>query len=377
MKVFIYIVSIILLIILFLFVFPIIKNMVREKYSIGHIIDIEEWNKRILYICKKWLNNTPVVPVNDNYFCSFFNKKESIQTWQKSSIYIALSQYNVSRNKEYSNRIRKFEKSIGDEKIVSSDFGMLAFGLLRNNTNISFCNSMINYLKNNCSENGIIYYKSNCKDMCYVDTLGMVCPFLTIYGIKTNNGELIELAKKQLVNYCAYGVEPILKLPYHAYISESGIKLGICDWARGLAWMLIGFMDSYICLLEANINDMFYRTNIEYYADLLLKLQQKSGGFTWQLLNNNVRTDSSATAVFGWYLAKCSMLFKNRKYLNHAIMCRDFIMQHTCRNGEVEHCQGDTIGIGNYSRNFSILPFAQGFTLRMQLEIENAEKRKY
>ena len=105
-----------------------------------------------------------------------------------------------------------------------------------------------------------------------------------------------------------------------------------------------------------------------------MKYQKNSGGYTWQLLSGYT-TDSSAIAVFGWYLACCSVLFDKSEYLESARKCRRFLMMQTRNNGIVDYCQGDTIGIGVYSRSFGIMPFAQGFALRMQQEIINVERQ--
>lgn len=40
-------------------------------------------------------------------------------------------------------------------------------------------------------------------------------------------------------------------------------------------------------------------------------------------------------------------------------------MQATRKNGAVDFSQGDTKDIGVYSSNFDILPFTQGFAIRL------------
>ena len=45
--------------------------------------------------------------------------------------------------------------------------------------------------------------------------------------------------------------------------------------------------------------------------------------------------------------------------------CLDFLMSVTRVNGEVDFAQGDTMGIGNYSRRFEPMPAAQAFALRL------------
>ena len=154
---------------------------------------------------------------------------------------------------------------------------------------------------------------------------------------------------------------------------DSHIKRGICDWARGLGWLLIGIMDSYLSLSHPSLYDDFFNKYLFEYAEILIRLQRTDGGFTWQLLSG-YETDSSAISVFGWYLACCAKIFGDKEYLKCAKKCRNFIMTVTNSNGIIDYCQGDTLGIGVYSRCFDYMPFAQGYALRMQNTIEDSER---
>jgi unsaturated rhamnogalacturonyl hydrolase len=133
-------------------------------------------------------------------------------------------------------------------------------------------------------------------------------------------------------------------------------------------------MDSYKSLPKNSEYVSWFEKYLREYADILMKLQREDGGFTWQLLSG-YQTDSSAIAVFGWYLAGCAKIYDNGEYLERSKRCRSFLMMVTNNDGTIDFCQGDTIGIGIYSRKFDRMPFAQGFALRMQEEIENAERK--
>lgn len=352
-------------------------NLFKERFFIGRIENIEEWEHKVFYICIKWLIKTPIVNANEDSRCFIKTKrKDSIQTWQEASVYNALNEYDKQETNSsletFNQRFNIKNKNVS--VINAADFGMIAYGRLKYNNDLILAEKMINYIENNINELGLINYKNNGKNKSYVDTLGMICPFLTKYGIVKNDKSYVQLAKDQFLIYSKYAIEPVYGLPFHAFLTQEKIPLGICDWARGLAWLLIGLMDSYLCLLDNKQTDKYYEDEIRKYADVLLVLQLDNGGYNWQLLNRSVQTDSSATAVFGWYLAKAAQLFNEKKYLDFAIKCRSFLMGHTCNNGIIEHCQGDTIGIGNYSRQFKKMPFAQGYALKMQIEIEKCKK---
>ena len=379
--------SCILFLIVSLFLFPELFRYIKAKtivrFYLGRILDTDEWEKKVKDVCQKWLVMTPTVRKTDTHtfwIIDFFkdNSKASIQVWQSASLYIALKEYyQLSGDESVNDSLSRFDatvcqrydlKSIGD-----LDFGMLAFALLDKPEFDSFVKAMLQYVTIQKTNIGLIPYKANVKQTAFVDALGFICPFLTKYGVITDNIEYIELAKKQIQLYLDYGIEKNSGLPFHAFSTDTYIQRGICDWARGLAWLLIGLMDSYKVLEEAGVEDEFYRTQIKKYADILMKYQKENGGYTWQMLSGYV-TDSSAIAVFGWYLACCSKLFAEKSYLEKAKKCRRFLMMQTRNNGMIDYCQGDTIGIGVYSRSFDIMPFAEGFALRMENEILSIQR---
>jgi len=342
---------------------------IQRRYFQGRIIDINIWAEKIKSVCEKWLIKTPTLSATDNNSFGFKskdnNRRKSIQVWQTGSLYLALKEIdpqNVILNR--SKRIIAEEYAC--DKITDSDYGLLCFALNDSRSIDLLSEKMIDYINTCKTKNDIIFYKSTVKGVAFVDTLGFVCPFLTKYGIINNDSYYIGLSKKQIENYFENGLEKHCELPFHAYNIDDGTYRGICDWARGLAWLLIALMDSYLCLRDSDVEDEFYCEKIVKYADILCKLQKQSGAYSWQLLSPNKDSDSSATAVFGWYLANCYLLFKNKKYLDVAVKIKEYLRSVTFNNGIIDYCQGDTISIGIYSRSFDKMPFAQAFALRMQ-----------
>lgn len=352
----------------------------KRKYLQGRLTNICDWENRIKKICQKWLIKTPVVPKTDSrqsVFSKFFRKngKQSIQVWQFGSLYIALNESGFFTNKEDDYTIL-IEKQFDLKIIKDADYGLLLFALMDRIDFSTEINSMISYIKDDISEEGVILYKSYVKNVAFVDTLGFVCPFLIKYGLKNHDESYIELAKHQIKWYIKNGTEKHCELPFHAVRLTDKTTLGICDWARGLCWLLIALMDGYIILKDNNREDEYLEEQIIKYANILCSLQKSSGAYSWQLLSNK-DSDSSATAVFGWYLACCYRLFKKKQYLNIAQKCRNYLMSITFNSGVIDYCQGDTISIGMYSRRFDKMPFAQAFTLRMQNELKNINKNFY
>ena len=349
-----------------------------DRFFLGRFPDAKHWGEKVLAVCCKWAESTPIVRNDDSRTLWIIGllknqKKASIQVWQSASLCMALREYAESHRDESVRRsVGRLEadclKKYGAADVKDSEYGMLAYALYDRKEFDALKQSVLRYVEEYRSEEGMIFYKAK-GSTAYVDTLGFICPFLVRHGIAVSDDSYIESAKKQIALYLQYGTEKNCGLPFHAFSRQTHIQRGICDWARGLAWLLIGLMDSYLSLASAGRTDPFFEEQILRYAQILLKYQHKDGGFSWQLLSGGL-TDSSAAAVFGWYLACCCKISFDPVYRDAAKKCRSFLMKQTRSSGIVDFCQGDTVGIGCYSRSFGKMPFAQAFALRMQNELE-------
>ncbi|MBW7458193.1 hypothetical protein K0U00_29540, partial [Paenibacillus sepulcri] len=73
-----------------------------------------------------------------------------------------------------------------------------------------------------------------------------------------------------------------------------------------------------------------------------------------------------ATAVLGWFLGEASHLEHLAEACSKGSQrAASYLMKVTRRSGAVDFSQGDTKDIGVYSMLFNILPFTQGFCIRM------------
>ena len=73
--------------------------------------------------------------------------------------------------------------------------------------------------------------------------------------------------------------------------------------------------------------------------------------------------------MIGWFFARAYEASGNEAYEVCAKSAKKYLISVTRRDGKVDFAQGDTMGIGNYSRRFEPLPTAQGFALRLYKEI--------
>ena len=199
---------------------------------------------------------------------------------------------------------------------------------------------------------GTIAYRPWLENVRFVDTIGMVLPFLHACG---RDG----LAMRQLKEYddaLLHGIYPA-----HAYDMEKKLPLGVYDWSRGIGWYILALIET----AEMKGHDM----RILRLADALLPLQREDGGFSCFVFNQRERMESSGTVLIGLLFLSAYRIAYEKQYLSAAFHVEKALMKVTRRNGAIDYCQGDTYGIGYYSQIFSIMPFAQGLALKLSKEL--------
>mgnify|MGYP002623562095 CR=1 FL=1 len=199
----------------------------------------------------------------------------------------------------------------------------------------------------------------------YVDTIGLVCPFLAAYGLMYGREDCVDLAVRQIEAYDRHGMHPGLHLPYHAYAAEDGRPLGLCGWGRGLAWYAIGLADVWRLLPASDRRKAELEARVAKLARAAARFQQPDGSFRWTVTRPETRADSSVTAALAWFLLRAAAASGAPGDLRErARRALAYLRGVTRRGGAVDFAQGDTRDIGVYAQRFDVLPFAQGFALR-------------
>ena len=345
----------------------------QSRIKIGRYTNQKDWQKKILEKSLSWLNVMPKTKIKDEnklIVLDILNNKytnKTLQSWQEASLLLGLNEaYQKNENPKIKYEILKFVNSKIDKQgnwIVEPkevDTALLAFAI----SEIPFLSreikpaldSIYQLIVSKIGEDGTIMYRNTTHNYRYVDTIGFICPFLTKYGIEFQKEEAIHLAVSQIKNFEKYGMLEN-KISCHAYEVNTKNPLGIFGWGRGLAWFIIGTLETFKILPEKHLEKKYLQNLLQLIAETLIKFQRKDGSFAWNLLDEHSRSDSSATAVFAW-------LFKEINYNEEAIKALDYLKSVTRRNGAIDFSQGDTKAIGVYSQNFEILPFTQGFVLK-------------
>ncbi|WP_439744360.1 glycoside hydrolase family 88 protein [Bacillus pseudomycoides] len=378
-----YIVIFIILMVITIDLVPVIKDWVL-RIHMGRYEDKSIWNETITKKGSKWLLNTPKIKVTDNTRLVVIDMlkgnytKSTIQHWQEASLVLGLSEYlKHNDDKEMKSEIEKFLNSKFDsngqwlEKPKHIDGAILAYAIMKlEYIDINKYKKALDYtwemIKDHIGEDGTVEYRKFMKSYRYVDTIGFICPFLVCYGTKFNKDDCIDLAVKQIKEYEQYGMLDKHSLPCHVYKIENKVPLGLYGWGRGLGWFAIGLIDTWNELPQDSKYKFAFEESVKRFAEAAMSFQQDNGSWNWTVTRNESRSDSSATATLGWFMLNASKIEKvSKECLDSTEKAMSYLMKVTRKDGAVDFSQGDTKDIGVYSTLFNILPFTQGFCIRL------------
>ncbi|WP_144505527.1 glycoside hydrolase family 88 protein [Bacillus mycoides] len=371
---------------------PICKDWL-DRIKIGRYAASEVWSLSITRKGVKWLNKTPKIKVTDNTRLVIIDMlkgnytKKTIQHWQEAALILGLAEYlKYNRNEKAEKEVVKFLKSkfnthgewINKPQLV--DGAILAYAVMKlefidTDKYKKALDTTWKMIKEHIGEDGTVGYRKSMGNYRYVDTIGFICPFLVAYGIRYHNDKCVNLAIKQITDYERHGILEEYYLPVHAYKLDSKEPIGIYGWGRGLGWFTTGLIDSWNELPENNENKKILEGIIRKTVNAVISFQQENGSWNWTVTRNECRSDSSVTAMLGWFMLNVSKIEGiSNECLKSADKSISYLMKVTRRNGVVDFSQGDTKDIGVYSMLFNILPFTQGFCIRIINLYQNIKK---
>ncbi len=333
----------------------------------------KEWAEKTEVMALKWIEKLPAMPINDKTSYTliprlkgeYANKK--FNCWQEACLLLGMKDNEVAKKAAYD----FFLKADLKKQEYTPGTAMLLYALLESGfeKDLEVAFACADYCKKTLAVAGMgtLPYNKG-EDERYVDILGMVCPFLIKYSQVYGSVQAMELAKKQIDEYYRYGVHIQTGLPAHCFSERTKAPLGVYGWGRGCAWLALALSECFSLLNGKDEYADVLKERMLNLADVLKRFQNKNGGFS-SMLGTGAREDSSATAMIGWFFAKVYEFSGNEDYAVCAKSAKKYLISVTRRDGKVDFAQGDTMGIGNYSRRFEPLPTAQGFALRLYKEI--------
>lgn len=216
---------------------------------------------------------------------------------------------------------------------------------------------------------GSILYRES-QSAAFLDTVGMVAPFLIRYGAERERSDTIEIGLQQLYAFFDHGLDADSQLPYHGYDLVHGEKCGIIGWGRGVGWLMVGLAESLAWLEQeafAEVSDLF-----RHLADTVLRYQRLDGGLSWQLSAKEGPIDTSAISMVGYALSRYARITGESKFLSHELLLSDALREHVASDGGVRNSSAECMGFSMYPQLFEVNSWGQGFALLFTLErLEN------
>lgn len=356
---------------LILFIFDFYFYLINRycRFHIGRWDDEKRWIDAVEKKATHWIKKTPTVKITDNARYILLDmikgkyKSHTIQSWQKGALILGLKD-----KRKINGAINRLIDTNGSfiKNPVAIDNALLSYAILKNSNPQKVkpaMDYMMNLIINNIGKDEMIIYTNNINsDERYVDTIGLTCPFLAYYGKIYEKPEISKIAVQQIKLFSKYGLEKESLLPNHAFSSKNKLPLGVYGWGRGVAWYVIGLIDTYYEIEDEEDKNWLLR-QIKIVAEKYKIYQRTDGGFGY-IVQMEGGYDSSVTAVMSYFYLKCFKLFGNKEYELIYRKCLHKLMSVTRISGAVDWCQGDTKGIGIFAQTYDIMPFAQGFCLR-------------
>lgn len=290
-------------------------------------------------------------------FINMFRPKrhsEIINNFYTAYNLVGLSQYGIKFNNKIvmdyiqneADRWMSTDFSLNYElqRVDQTPIGIVYLNLYRYTNNINYLKTaeyIFNFLKNKREKGNVIPYINNINN--YTDAVGMYVPFLMEYYELTKDTLAKQIAIDNIMEYKNMGCDTETHIPFHGYNIETGIKLGSCNWGRGIGWFLLAVA---YC---QETNDSILYNNIERLS------------YTQFPLSSYV-FDSSTALMFEIYKQSTD---KNR------VLNIDFIKPYIKTKGIVSGCSGDTYSFNRYSNTFGDSELCNGFFLMLYSKFSN------
>lgn len=189
------------------------------------------------------------------------------------------------------------------------------------------------YLKDLRINGNLIPYNNTVNNLS--DAVGMFVPFLMEYNALTGDTLAHNIAVDNIELYKRDGCDAVTHLPFHGYNIKTGVKLGSCNWGRGIGWFLLA---------------------VAYCPETNDSTLQKSVSklpYTQFPLSSN-EFDSSTALLFE--------IYKHSTDKSHPLNL-NFIRTRIHTNGFVGYCSGDTYAPNVYSKSFGNNELCNGLLL--------------
>ena len=206
-------------------------------------------------------------------------------------------------------------------------------------------------------DDGILRYRKGV-NVAFIDTIGLVCPFLIMYADTTDCKPARVLAEKQIDNVLDTGLDRNGIIPFHAVDLDLNAPLGSINWGRGIGWWVLGLASLAAKSTKGEPNK--YLLTLQKILEFLETARLDNVYWPQFIGHTNDNTiDSSATLMFLLATQQAGIRHIESKELLSVIeRCVD-------SSGVVLNSSGDTIYINKYSRAKGASELTQGLMLSL------------
>lgn len=221
---------------------------------------------------------------------------------------------------------------------------------------------------------GSLPYRPRNREDVLVDTIGMVCPFLSEYAADFNCQAAMSLAVYQIKEFLEHGISKKSGLPFHGYKSQSWDTLGGEGWGRGVGWLLMGLSSVLLHLPRQNVDYEFLLREYVSILDTVFLTQNSDGSFNELLLDGQSGRDTSATSMIAYSCAKTiEGRVVRRSYLPSCLSAYGYIETKVDSTGRVQKASGEALGASKYAGVFGWYPWGQGPSIGLGSVLERIE----
>ncbi|MFI3213612.1 MAG: glycoside hydrolase family 88 protein [Eubacteriales bacterium] len=227
------------------------------------------------------------------------------------------------------------------------------------------------FVKNHSKDaDGCLPYNQKHQNLMFIDTIGMIAPFLCRYGKVFGCKEATTVGINQILVYLEKGMDSNSGLPYHGYQSDTGMKQGMIGWGRAVGWLLWGMVDSleYIDSTVEGYDRL--RKGYEELAVNTIAYQMDDGYFAWQVQAVDGHIDTSATGMIGYAVGKgleIGLFESQHDIMNEVVRKSKVAMIEATKNGKVMESSAECIDFAQYPQIYGNYPWAQGTGLRLAI----------
>lgn len=222
--------------------------------------------------------------------------------------------------------------------------------------------------------NGSILYRESLS-ATFLDTLGMVTPFLARYGAETGNMGAIRLGLTQFQAFFSEGMDERTGLPYHGYDEPLQVKCGVIGWGRGVGWLLLGLAEFLVHCPDGTPERAEAREYFLRMVNTVMQYQRPDGGFSWQLQALEGPADTSVTSMVGHSLARYNAVEAKSLYEAELHAMEESLLDSVLGNGLVTGSSAECIGFSMYPQVFESNSWGQGFGLLFLLEMARVRRQ--